>query len=393
MVGARGFSLDGRGWWTGGLMSKFSDCIVIGGGVVGLTTARRLAREGLEITLLERSQCGREASWAGAGIIAPPNPHRNDELSELQYRSVAMYPDLCAALHDEAGIDPEYDRCGELQLHRTEDTWGIAKSYVRATEDRTTPEGMPIYALHAPEALGQVEAVLTREVVGVLECRLTAQVRNPRLLAALRTACVNAGVNIREHTAVDDIIVEGAQITGVRAGSETLSAGTVILCAGAWSSLIGDRLATLMPVYPVRGQVVLMALDDRPFTRIISSGKTYLVPRKDGHLLLGSTEEPEAGYEKRNTPEGVSWLIQAALDMVPMLADAPVQATWSGLRPGTPDDLPYLGPVPGLGGLIAATGHFRAGLTLAPATAEVVWHAVNQRPFDIDLTCCLPGRT
>ena len=374
-------------------MSKSSDCIVIGGGVVGLTTARRLACEGLKISLLERSQCGREASWAGAGIIAPPNPHRNDGLSELQYRSIALYPDLCATLQEETGIDPEYDRCGELELHHTADTWGIAKSYERVTEGRTTPDGKPIYALHAPEALGQVEAVVTREVVGVLECRLTAQVRNPRLLAALRTACVNAGVDVREHAAVDDFIVDGARITGVRAGSETLDAGTVILCAGAWSSQIGDRLATLMPVHPVRGQVVLLSLDARPFTRIISSGKTYLVPRKDGHVLLGSTEEPEAGYEKRNTPEGVSRLIQTALEMVPMLAEAPVQATWSGLRPGTPDDLPYLGPVPGVEGLIAATGHFRAGLTLAPATAEVVWHVVNQRPFDIDLARCLPGRT
>jgi glycine oxidase len=148
-----------------------------------------------------------------------------------------------------------------------------------------------------------------------------------------------------------------------------------------------------MPVVPVRGQIVLLKLPSRPFTPIISRGKTYLVPRHDGHVLLGATEEPDAGYNKRNTAAGVSKLVASALQMVPSLADAPIEATWAGLRPGTPDDKPYIGPVPGFDGLIAATGHFRTGLTNAPVTAEAVAAMISGRGFDTDLTDCRPGRS
>jgi len=366
---------------------------VVGGGVIGLTIARRLATEGLAVTLLERAQVGREASWAGAGVLAPPNPHRKDAVAELQLRSQSMYPDFCAELMHESGIDPEYEPCGELEVAFDEAGLQVLRADERAANGRRMADGRPAFEIHTGEETRRLEAIVSAQVVGSLECRQTAQVRNPRLLHALHTACVRTGVDIRENSPVHDFVVEGDRVTGVRTETGTIAAAYVVLCAGAWSSQIGERLQSVMPVHPVRGQMALLKLDRRPFERIIARGKTYLVPRRDGHVLLGATEEPEAGFTKRNNAKSIAGLLERAVRMVPMLADAPVAATWSGLRPGTPDDMPYIGPVPGLTGLIAATGHYRTGLTMAPVTAEVVAAIIQDKPYDIDLTCCRPGRS
>jgi glycine oxidase len=230
------------------------------------------------------------------------------------------------------------------------------------------------------------------QALGSMECRAAAQVRNPRLLQALEASCRKAGVDIRVGTPVGDLLLEADRVRGVQTDAGDWGAKTVILCAGAWSSQIGSRLRELMPVRPIRGQMILLKLDRRPFTTIVSRGKTYLVPRLDGHVLLGATEEPEAEFLIRNTAQGLAGLIEKGVKLVPSLSDAPIEATWAGLRPGTPDDLPYIGTVPTMPGLIAATGHFRSGLGLAPATAEVVASLIHNRPYDLDLACCKPGR-
>lgn len=373
-------------------MSRSLDCIIVGGGIVGLTIARKLSRDGRRVMLIDRAECGREASWAGAGILSPCNPHREDPLSHLQDRSLDLYADLCPALHDETGIDPEYDPCGELSLLFTENTLSIARSDERVAAGTLMPDGCPVYNIHDADSLRAVAPFVGAEAVGALECRQTAQVRNPRLLQALRASCLGAGTVIKEHTPVEQLVMDGSRVTGVRVADEALASDMVILAAGAWSSQLSPQLESLVPVSPVRGQMILLRQPERPFRPVISSGKSYLVARRDGRILLGSTEEPDAGFQKRNTPQGVSALMETALKMVPSLAGASVEAMWSGLRPATPDGRPYIGPVPGFDGLIAATGHFRTGLTLAPVTAEVVAALLEDRAFDLDLSCCLPGR-
>ncbi len=368
------------------------DIILIGGGVIGLTIARRLAKEGLSVTLLERARIGGEASWAGAGVLAPPNPHRKDAVAALHLRSLAMYPAFCAELMQESGIDPEHEPCGELEVAFDDAGLQVLREDERAAGSRRIPDGRPAFEMHTAEEIRHLEPAVSPQMIGALECRETAQVRNPRLLRALQTVCLRAGVELRENNPVRDFVVEDQRVTGVRTDRDTVAAAHVVLSAGAWSSQIGERLKNMMPVHPVRGQMVLMKLDRRPFDRIIARGKTYLVPRRDGHVLLGATEEPEAGFAKRNTAGGIAGLMERAVRMAPTLAEAPVAAMWSGLRPGTPDDMPYIGPVPGLKGLIAATGHYRTGLSLAPATAQVVASMILERSYDLDLTCCLPGR-
>lgn len=378
--------------WKTPALSKHPDAIVVGGGIAGLAIAHRLAGDGLCVTLLERGSCGREASWAGAGIVAPPNPHRDDPMSHLQQRSVDQYAAWASAIHEQSGIDPEYEQCGELQLAFTASEWGILRSQERVGVELQTNDGLPAFQVHAPSEISHVEPIVAKGVLGGLESRCTAQVRNPRLLRALELACRRSDVDVRENAFVRDLVMEGGRVSGVALEQEKLHGGCTILCAGAWSSAIGTRLKKLMPVHPVLGQMILLKLKERRFQRILSYGKQYLVPRRDGHILLGATEEPGAAFRKRNTPAGIGMLTERALQLAPGLADAAVVASWSGLRPGTPDGLPYMGAVPGMDGLWAATGHLRAGLTLAPAIADVLAAMVQGAPLDVDLSCCKPGR-
>lgn len=366
-----------------------------------MTVARRLAKDALDVVLLEKGQCGREASWAGAGVLSPANPHRRDAAAALLLRSLAMYPAFCDELCRESGIDPEYDPCGELELALDEAGLRALRDDAAAAGGRLVSGalvhgGLRSFELLTPEQARALEPTVSGEITGAMLCRETAQVRNPRLLRALHESCLRAGVTIRENTPVTDLVECGGRVAGVRLGPdgrETLHGDWVILAAGAWSSQIAAKLHALMPLHPVRGQMVLMKLESRPFGHIIARGKTYLVPRRDGHVLLGATEEHDSGFSKRNTAKGIADLIAKGIRLVPALADAPILASWAGLRPGTPDDMPYIGPVPGFDGLLAATGHFRTGLSSAPATAEVISALIGGRSYELDLSCCRPGRT
>lgn len=373
-------------------MSNTPDCIVIGGGIVGLAVARKLAQDNLQVTLLEREICGGEASWAGAGVITPFHPNRLDTLAQLRSRSLQLYPDWCSSLQEQTGIDPQYENCGELELIFTEEALNIARANARISTERCNDQETPDFVFHTPEETAQIEPAVSRNILGALEYRQSSQVRNPRILRALKSSCEKLGVDIREQSTAIDFIMDSNRVCGVKTEKDSFHSDWVILCAGAWSSQITSVLQKTMPVHPVRGQIVLMKLEKRPFQRILSRGKSYLVPRQDGYVLLGSTEEPEAGFIKRNTAKGVNGLIETALQLSPGLENAMIESTWSGLRPGTADNKPYIGPVPHMQGLIAATGHYRSGLILAPVTAEIVTAMIQKQAYDIDISCCMPGR-
>ncbi len=369
-----------------------SDAVVIGGGVIGCTTALSLVRAGVSVTLVERGACGREASWAGAGILIPGSQAREDPLVVMRRRSLAMYGPFAADLRERTGIDAEYLPCGCLDLITDDNQDAAADREVAAAAGRTTDSGQSCVERLSAEAAAELEPEVTREIRGALLLRTASQIRNPRLLAALQVACVQTGVRVLEHTPATDLAVDGSRVVGVQTPAGQLSAGHVVLAAGAWSPQIGQRLADRIEVYPVRGQIVLLEKLPRPITRVIQHGKRYLVCRTDGKLLVGATEEHESGFAKRNTAAGIAGILQFAERFVPTLKDAAVVRTWAGLRPGTRDGKPYLGPVPGLDGLIAATGHFRSGLILAPITAEFVTQFVTTGKTDFDLTPFLPGR-
>ena len=374
-------------------MNRTSDVIVIGGGVIGLSVADALGREGLSVTLVERGLCGREASWASVGLLKPSNPNRRGPMQKLQRISLEMMPDYCADLREQTGIDPQYDRCRSIELLFNDQRYRMALSEEQAAQKM--PDGRPEWQVLTPEQAREVEPCVSGDCLAALLCRATAQVRNPRLLRALVAACKSGQVRIQENTPVRGLLIEADRVTGVVTDRERFLADHVVLCAGAWSSQIDQRLGNTIRTYPVRGQVVLLNTADCPearFTHVIDRQGCYLVPRRDGLVLVGATVEPEAGYDRRNTPAAISKLIQEALSLVPALAGAGVAALWAGLRPGTPDRRPYVGTVPGLDGLVAATGHYRTGLALAPITAEIVADLIVRGSSGRNLSLCLPGR-
>ena len=187
---------------------------------------------------------------------------------------------------------------------------------------------------------------------------------------------------------------DGERVLGVETGVGRFEAGTTVLCAGAWASALDPLLTEHMPIHPVRGQIVLLQMDARPFERIINIEERhfYMVPRDGGLVLVGSTEEHDAGFSKRNTAAALARLSSLALQYVPVLSQAAVVRTWAGLRPGTPDRRPFMGLVPGLKNLIAATGHFRTGLTTAPVVADIVLELLQTGSCRYNLAKAAPGR-
>ena len=379
-------------------MRATSEVIVVGGGIIGLSVADRLARDGVGVTLLERGVCGREASWAAAGVLKPNNPNRRGPMQRLQRASLEMLPGYCAGLQERTGIDPQYGRCGSIELLFGDQRYRMALSEERAGAEREMfmPDGGPEWQMLTPDEARQVEPCVSGDCLGALLNRFAAQVRNPRLLRALVAACRAGGVTIRENTPVSELIVDGDHVAGVVTTDGRVEADRVVLCAGAWSGGIDARVGGYLPTYPVRGQVVLLdasAVEEARFTHIVDRSGCYLVPRSDGLVLIGATVEDDSGFDRRTTAAGVNKLMEDALSLVPGLAQAGVVALWAGLRPGTADRRPFIGPVPGLEGLIAATGHYRTGLALAPITAEIVANFVRGSTADHDLSLCRPGRS
>jgi glycine oxidase len=372
--------------------TRASDVIVIGGGVIGLSAAYELARAGLKVRVLEKGACGKEASWSGAGVLQCGSWHRRDPLVHLLRESLRLYRTFAPELLERTGIDPEFIQCGSFELLLDDQQYRMAASEVRAAGEYAAQWDSPVLELLTPEAAREREPNLAPELLGVKYSPVTCQVRNPRLIAALQRACLLEKIEIVEGCAVESLCREGSRVVGVNTTGGTFSSACVILAAGAWSALVDPQLREVTPVYPVRGQIVLLEMQPRPFTHIVERGKCYMVPRLDGRVVIGATEEHESGYSKRNTAEGVATLLTLAQRLVPLLARAELVTTWSGLRPGTPDRAPFIGPVPGHEGLIAATGHFRSGLILAPMTAKIVRELVTTGRTSHDLSRLAPGR-
>jgi len=369
-----------------------SDVIVIGGGVIGLTSAYLLAKAGTRVTLLERDLCGQEASWAGAGVLRPESRNPADPLNYLLRKSVCRYAGLIDELRELTRINPDFIPSGSFELLLDNEDYRRAFCEVDAAQVDRQPGRRPPLKLLSAEAARRSEPELTENLVGVKHCPSTCQVRSPRLLQALRAACLYRHVNIREQCPAHGLVRHQDRVVGVHSEAGKLMARYVVLAAGPWSPLIDSGLRELIPVHPVRGQVVLLQMESRPFTHILEWGDHYLVPRLDGRIVVGATEEHHEGFEKRNTLEGVHRLLSVAQRLVPRTVSATIARTWSGVRPGTSDNRPHLGSVPGYEGLIVATGHFNNGLTLAPMTAEIITELVVNGQTSYDLTSCVPGR-
>ncbi|MCP4590193.1 MAG: glycine oxidase ThiO [bacterium] len=368
------------------------DVIVIGGGVIGLSIAWQLARGGLRVWVFERGVCGQEASWAAAGVLSPGNPNHRGLMSAMHLDSLSMYPEFVERIEEDTGAELEYERCGRVELCHTDQRYRMGLSEVRATAELQTPDGQSVLEMLTLEEAKQHEPGIDCDAFGALLCRVSARLRNTRLLKALRQACEHVGVRIHEERPINELLVEGERVLGVVAGDGRVHAGKTVLAAGAWSSQLHPFLEQVAPTFPSQGEAVLLHMDKPPVRGIIKRKNCYLVARPDGHVYLGATDDPEAGFKKRPSAAGTSQLMSTALELVPGLAEASVVNMWAGLRPRTDDRRPMIGPVPGLDGLIAAYGHYKTGLVFAPITARIVSELIVDGLTDYDLSRCIPGR-
>jgi glycine oxidase len=362
-------------------MTAKTDVLIIGGGVIGLTTAYFLAREGVRVEVVDRGDFGREASWAGAGILPPGHPAQaRTPFDQLRAHSSALYPSLSAELRERTQIDNGYVRCGGLEF------LGPAGE---AAAQEWRGEGIAFEALDE-KALARLEPNLSPGLGTAVLLPDLAQVRNPRHLKALLAGCASLGVGLCPACPVHGFDRQGDRITAARTMAGRLSAGRFLLCSGAWSDALLEGVGWRPGIRPVRGQIALLDPGKPLVSRVLLWGARYLVPRPDGRVLIGSTEE-DAGFDKRTTAAAISELLTLAGTLVPGLAGANVEKCWAGLRPGSPDGLPFLGPVPGWSNLFVAAGHFRAGIQLSPATALVMKEllvgqrlTVSLEPFRLD---------
>lgn len=339
------------------------ETIIIGGGVIGLLSAYQLAGAGQHVVLLESGETGSEASWAGGGIVSPLYPWRySPAVTALAHWSQDFYPGFGDSLYEQTGVDPEVHETGLywLDLHDEEEALAWAERQGRPLQ-RVTVERVRA----AVPALGKgfSKAVFMPGV---------ANVRNPRLLRALREALARmANVRIIEHCAVTGFMREDGRVLGVQTAQGEIRAERVVVAAGAWS---GELLATLglaLPVKPMKGQMILFKCAEDFLPSMVLAKRRYAIPRRDGHVLVGSTLE-DVGFDKTPTEDALDSLRATAVELLPALADAEVVRHWAGLRPGSPDGVPYIGEVPGFEGLWLNCGHFRNGLVLAPASCRLL---------------------
>lgn len=368
-------------------MTTTGDVVIVGGGVMGLSAAYCLAREGVGTTVLDRQGLGREASWAGAGLI-PANTERlrTSPTAELRSWSAVLYPEWSAALREETGIDNGYRRTGGVDVGFTAEE----DRDLRSMAGRWRTEGV-VFERLAPGDFARVEPALSPDLCVAYFLPDRAQIRNPWHLRALAAAATKRGAVLRPGERVVGFETTGGRVSAVVTESGAFPCVAVVLTAGAWTGGLLDGLGVRAPTPPLKGQIVLLKGDRPLLRRIVEHGKNYLVPREDGRILIGATEE-DVGFDTRPTADGSRDLLAEALRLCPTLAGAAVETTWAGLRPGSLDTRPYIGPVPGFTNAFVAAGHKRAGLQLSPATAELVTDLVLGRAPRIDLTSFRIGR-
>lgn len=336
--------------------------VIVGGGVIGLLTALNLAKHVGQVTLIERSDVGQESSWAGGGIVSPLYPWRySAAVTALAHWSQDYYPQLAEQLLKSTGVDPQVHTTGLYWLDLDDEEQALAWA---EREDRP---------------LSRVDVSAVRDAVPVLGSGYeraiymanVANVRNPRLVKSLKSALqALANVTLHEQCPVEGFLRDGQKVVGVRTALGDIRGDHVVLSAGAWSGELLGKLGLALPVEPVKGQMILYkcAADFLP-AMVLAKGR-YAIPRRDGYVLVGSTLEYE-GFDKTPTDQALASLKASAVELLPDLADAEVVGHWAGLRPGSPEGIPYIGAVPDMPGLWLNCGHFRNGLVLAPASCQL----------------------
>jgi glycine oxidase len=373
-----------------------SSVVVVGGGVIGCAVALELVRRGHPVTVLDRGRLeigqalgrGPDGSSAAAGILGAQleGLHGDGPFTQLCLKSRAIYPAWAVLLAELSGCDVELRPAGMLEVaYATSDLDAIVEKV--AWQARA---GLPFERLD-PTMVHALEPSLSPEVVGAVWFPDEPRVDPPSLLSALRIAAARSGVVFRTEATVARVRIEAGRAVGVElAGGLEIDGDAVVIAAGSWSALIDESTLERDAITPARGQMVELKLSAQMLRSAVESPACYLSPRDDGRVLVGSTVEL-VGFRAGTTASAMRDLLASAIRLMPALGDASVNRTWSGFRPRTGDELPFIGPS-GIDGLIIATGHFRNGVLLSPITAKMVAALVTGGAPVVDLAPFDPRR-
>ena len=361
------------------------DIVIVGGGIIGCALAFDLAGHGMKVELLERRELAREASWASAGIISPPTPALGTR-AELGLIGFRRYPELVAEVEGMTGIATGFVATGELMARHEEDSAKLRE--IRAWQENA---GLQTVWLDG-DALREREPALRAEFTSGLLTPETASIRLDKFTVALARAAALRGATIREFSTVQGITISGGRATGVQTFEGERPAGAVVIAAGAWSAALSDSLDYTISTRPVRGQMMSIVNPPVRINSVIAAEGGYIVPRADGSVAVGATEEPDAGFDVRVTPAGIAWLVDLVDRVAPSLNQGTLESTWAGLRPGSGDGELIVGKLPHLENVWVATGHFRSGALLGPATSRLLAAAIVENRVDERLRAFGPER-
>ena len=325
-----------------------NDCLIIGGGAIGMMNARALALAGAKVTLIDQQSCAQESSWAGGGIISPLYPWKYDELTnELSFASQAVYEQLCAQILEDTGLDPEYLKSGLLMM-----------------DEYDSHEARAWMARHNLAYQPHQHGALFAHI---------AQVRNPRLLKALKADIIQKGVNIIEQVKIEKLLIKNHKVLGVKSSNQSYLADHVVVCSGAWSS---EWLDLKEEIFPMKGQMIVLKSKPGVVEHIVLDQGRYIIPRKDGRILVGSTMQ-NVGFDRSIDSETRQSLQDFASQRFAKLAKTEVEHHWSGFRPASKSAKVMLGRYNEFENVYLNTGHFRNGLNMAPESAKRITQLIT----------------
>lgn len=364
---------------------------IIGGGVIGLSTAWELSSRDHDVTVIDCGEFGRKASWAGAGILLPGNAETAiHPLEHLEAVSNTLHESWSKRLLNQTRIDNGYRKCGGIYVAMTAGEIATLAGSISYWQERKI-KAEKLCRETFSDRYPAIRDLAESEMFLAAELPHEAQICNPWHVKALVAACENNSVRMISGHAISAIETSGRILESVTVAGEKLSFDSCVFACGAWTQQVTSPLVDCIEMVPVRGQMILYRLDSKLGLPIINEGTRYIVPRDDGHVLVGATIE-EAGFDESTTEEGIAKLAADAKRIVPQLTADKIVKTWAGLRPGTHDGFPYMGRLPGFENAFVSTGHFKIGLQLSPGSAVAMSDLMEGKQPAIDLTPFDPSR-
>ncbi len=367
-------------------MEQKTDVVIVGGGIIGCAIAYYLRKEDVDVIVLEQGEIGAQASSAAAGLLAPLGPLSGPgPFADLLLASFALFPSLVPELEEASGVHLEYEQTGALRTVRNPKRVANLKKRMEAWQ----PLGLTMQWLTGDEAR-QREPLLSNDIQAAIYAPEEAQIKAPQVVKAFSQAARNLGAKIYDHKKVIGIQQEKSRVTSVQISQdETIACNHLILATGAWSAQYEEWFNIILPVKPLRGQIICFRQPPQPLHHIIFGDAIYLAPKGD-NVIVGATKE-DAGFDVQVTEEGTSWLRNSAIRLVPELEHSMIEASWAGLRPKTPDTRPILGKAPEWENVIIAAGHNSVGIILSAITGKTIAELILAentpeliRPFSVE---------